>query len=151
MICKHKSTKLKGPKYCYVTNNSIKHHSFVYRQLNDQTVLFLTIQFNISHLFALSLNVKKFYWTHRLDSSRCYLSDPEWTWEWWLWRDTHIPQSSSITGASPSDFLGKGFNSLQRSSRRILQPLLTWQSNKFNLITLVYKEIEASSKIPVFT
>ena len=28
-----------------ITNNSIKHQSFVYIQLNDQTVLFLTIQF----------------------------------------------------------------------------------------------------------
>ena len=59
------------------TNNSIKHKSFVYTRLNDQTVLFLTTQFsisqqklngskycyvlliiqlNISHLLALSLN-----------------------------------------------------------------------------------------------
>ena len=30
--------------------------TFVYTQLNDQTVLFLTIQFTISHLF-----VKQFY------------------------------------------------------------------------------------------
>ena len=30
-----------------ITNNSIKHQSFVYTQLNDQTVLFLTIQFSI--------------------------------------------------------------------------------------------------------
>ncbi len=35
--------------------NSIKYQSFVNTQLNDQTVLFLTIQFNRSHLFALSL------------------------------------------------------------------------------------------------
>ena len=48
-----------------VTNNSIKHQSFVYTQLNDQTVQFLTIQFSISHLFVLSLNVKQFYSTHR--------------------------------------------------------------------------------------
>ena len=31
-----------------VTNNSIKHQPFVYTQLNVQTVLFLTIQFNMS-------------------------------------------------------------------------------------------------------
>ena len=37
--------------------------SFVYTQLNDQTVLFLTIQFNISHLFTQSLNVKQFCFT----------------------------------------------------------------------------------------
>ena len=41
---KHKSTKLNGSKYYYVS---------------------LTIQLNISHLFGLSLNVKQFYLTHR--------------------------------------------------------------------------------------
>ena len=30
-----------------IKNNSIKHQSFFYTQLNDQTVLFLTIQFSI--------------------------------------------------------------------------------------------------------
>ena len=48
-----------------ITNNSIKHQSFVYTQLNEQTVLFLTIQFSLSHLFTLSLNVKQFYLTKR--------------------------------------------------------------------------------------
>ena len=42
----------------YISNNSIKNPSFVYAQLNDQIVLFLTIQFSLRHLFALSLNVK---------------------------------------------------------------------------------------------
>ena len=41
-----------------ITNNSNKHQSFIYAQLNDQTVLLLKIQFSISHLFVLSLNVK---------------------------------------------------------------------------------------------
>ena len=35
-----------------ITNNSVKPQSFVYIQLNEQTVLFLTIQLSISHLFA---------------------------------------------------------------------------------------------------
>ena len=48
-----------------ITNNFIKHQSFVYTHLNDQTVLFLTIQFSISHLFALSLNIKPFYLPNR--------------------------------------------------------------------------------------
>ena len=48
-----------------ITNNSYKHQSFVYTQLNDQTILFLTIQFSVSDLFALSLDVKQFYLTHR--------------------------------------------------------------------------------------
>ena len=47
------------------TNNSIKHQSFVYTQLNAQTVLFQISQFNTSYLFAHSLNVKQFYLTHR--------------------------------------------------------------------------------------
>ena len=47
-----------------ITNNSIKHQSFVYIQLNVQTVLFHIIQFRINHLFALSLNVEQFYLTH---------------------------------------------------------------------------------------
>ena len=68
MICKHKSTKLNSFQVLLcITNNSIKHQSFAYIQLNDQTVLFQTIQFSISHLFALSLNVKQFYLTHRQD------------------------------------------------------------------------------------
>ena len=48
----------------YITKSSIKNQSFVYTQLNDQTVLFLTIHFCISLLFALSLNVKEFYLIH---------------------------------------------------------------------------------------
>ena len=48
-----------------IFKNLIKHLSFVYTQLNDQTIRFQTIQSNISHLFALSFNVKQFYLTHR--------------------------------------------------------------------------------------
>ena len=40
-----------------IINNSIK-YSFVYRQLNDETVLVFIIQFSMSPLFAHSLNVK---------------------------------------------------------------------------------------------
>ena len=42
-----------------ITNNSI-----IYTLLNDQTVLFLTIQFSINHLFAFSFNAIHFYLTH---------------------------------------------------------------------------------------
>ena len=48
-----------------ITNNSIRYQLFVYTHLNDQIVLFPTIQFSISHLFALILDVKQFYLTHR--------------------------------------------------------------------------------------
>ena len=72
MICKHilLITFLNKPELIFlptvkwfqvllcIINNSIKCQSFVYMQSNNQTVLFLTIQFSISHLFANSLNVK---------------------------------------------------------------------------------------------
>ena len=45
---------------------------------NGQRVLFTTIPFNISHLFALTLNVKQLYLTHRWNPTRCYHSGPEW-------------------------------------------------------------------------
>ena len=76
-----------------ITSYSIKHPSLVYTQLNDQAVLFLTILFCRSHSFALSLNVKHFYLTNRLDPFRCYQSGPEWTWELCQWRGTsHSPK-----------------------------------------------------------
>ena len=53
----------------WITNNSIKPQSFVYTQLNDQTILFQTIQFCMRHLFSHSLYVKQFYLTHRVLSS----------------------------------------------------------------------------------
>ena len=46
--------------YTYILNIWFVNTFYRYTQLNDQTVLFLTIQFCISHLFALSLNVKQF-------------------------------------------------------------------------------------------
>ena len=45
----------------------IQRHSFVYKQINDRTVLFLTIQFSISRFSTHSLNFNKFYLTYRLD------------------------------------------------------------------------------------
>ena len=38
-------------KYCYITV-TIKHQIFVYTQLNDRTVLFLTIKLSINYLFG---------------------------------------------------------------------------------------------------
>ena len=48
---------------------------FVDTQLNDQTVLFLTIESNVSYLFAFILNVKHFHLTHRWDPIKCYFSE----------------------------------------------------------------------------
>ena len=58
----HKSAKLNGSKYCDVL---LTIQSFVYLQLNDQTVLFQTIQFSVHHLFALNLKVQQIYLIHR--------------------------------------------------------------------------------------
>ena len=52
-------------KFLCITNNLFKHQSLVCTQLNDQTVLLQTSQFHTSYLFALSLNVKQFYLTHK--------------------------------------------------------------------------------------
>ena len=112
MTCKHVLliTSLKEPKLIIlltvkwfqvllcITNNSIKYQSFVYTQLNHQIVLFQIIQFCSSHLFTLSLNVKQFHLTHKLDPIRCYYSGPEWTWEQWQWRG--IPHFPNLQGWS---------------------------------------------------
>ena len=62
MICKHRSTQLNSSKYFYVyVTDSIKHQSFVYTQLNDETVLFLTIQFSINTQFTHTLDVSSIW------------------------------------------------------------------------------------------
>ena len=88
-----------------INNNLIEYLSFARTQLNDKTVLFLTIQFSISHLFAFSLNVKQFYQIHSWNSICCCHSGPEWAWERWLWRLLRIPPSSSNTEPSSWDCL----------------------------------------------
>ena len=45
MVCKHKSTNLSSSTFA---NYSIKHQTLVYKQLNDEKVLFQTNQFSIS-------------------------------------------------------------------------------------------------------
>ena len=50
-----------GSEYWYVSL-TIKLNSYLFpHSFDDQTVLFLTIQFSISHLFALNLNVELFF------------------------------------------------------------------------------------------
>ena len=46
-----------------ITNKLFKHQTFVYIQLNDQTILYKKIQFSIGHLFTLILDVKYFFLT----------------------------------------------------------------------------------------
>ena len=51
-------TLLNGSKYCYVSQ-TIQFDRHLFTQLSGQRVLFLTLQFNINHLLAHSLNVKQ--------------------------------------------------------------------------------------------
>ena len=102
-----------------ITNNSIKYQSFVYTQVNDQTVLFLTIQFSTSHLFAPSLKGKQFYLIHRQDPIRCYHSSPVSNWEQWQWMGPpHSPKLQALLDCLVS-YAG---HLLQRRNRCILQP-----------------------------
>ena len=79
-----------------ITNNPIKHQSFIHTQLNIKTVLFQTIQFSINTQFSsiwpidrtLSSTTNPGQSEPGSDGNKEVL---------------HIPQSSSITGASSSD------------------------------------------------
>ena len=75
------------------TNNSIKHHSFVYTQLNDQTVLVLTIHFWISSIWPIDRTLS--------DAISPGQSGPGSDGNE---RVLCILQRSSITGVSLSDF-----------------------------------------------
>ena len=117
---------------------------FVGTQLNVKTVLFQTIQFSLSHLFAPCLNVKWFYLIHRQDPIRYYYSGPEWTWERWHWRST--PHSLKLHHCSVSysghSLGGWSLIPQQRCSWCILQPKPTelfffffffnWKEKKLN-------------------
>ena len=116
-----------------ITNNSIKHQSFVYTV--KWSVLFQTIQFSISHLFALSLNVKQFILNHRKGPIRCYHFGPEWTWEQWRWRGIlHCPnlqyyQSLNIRlfNVISKKFIEKGLTPLQRCNEGVF--CIAWISS----------------------
>ena len=58
-------THLNCSKYCYVSLTIHSNFSYLFTQLNNQIVVFQTIQYSINHLFALSLNVKQFYLINR--------------------------------------------------------------------------------------
>ena len=80
-----------NPVFTHILNMLFVNTFCRYTQLNDQTVQILTIQFSISHLFALSLNINQFYSTHWQERVRCSHTGPEWTWERWQWRSTLHP------------------------------------------------------------
>ena len=70
-----------------ITNNSFKYQSFVYIQLNDQTVLFLTFQvFRCTHF-----QCKTFLFDPLIGRYQV-LQLPEWTWKRRQWKGTlHSP------------------------------------------------------------
>ena len=82
-----------------ISNNSVKHQSFIYAQLDDQTVIFPKIQFNKSRLFTLSLNVAQSYLTLSVAATESQ-NGP---WSNGNEGAVHIPQISSFTGVSQSD------------------------------------------------
>ena len=82
-----------NPIFTYVLNIWFVNPFCRYTQLIDQTVLFLTNQFSISDLFVHSLNVKERTLSGAITLDQ---SGPG---------SDCIPQSSSITGASPSNHL----------------------------------------------
>ena len=89
-----------------MTNNLIR-QSFVYAHLNDQTVLFLEIQFNISHLFAHNLDGQ----TVLFDPSGATTSTQSEPGSNGNKRVLHTPQSSR-TRASPQDTRWEGLTLL---------------------------------------
>ena len=112
-----------------IPNNLIKDQSFVCIQLNGQTVLFLTIWFNISHLFAHSLNYQTVLFYPIIGF---YQVLPQWARVDLGAMTIHIPQSCRAV-ASPSNGLvsypghllgGGGLAPLQRCNQHILQPQL---------------------------
>ena len=101
---------------------------FVYTQLNGQRVLFLAIQFSISHVFLHSLNVKQFYLTQREDLINCYDFGLEWTLKRWQWRSTPYSQRFNDLLSnflmSYQDTRLRSILLVKRFTRFILQPSL---------------------------
>ena len=83
-------------------NNSIKHQSFVYAQLNDQTVLFQTIQFSMSFVCT-QFKCQTVLFDRTLSGATIPgQSGPGSNGTEVV---LYLPQSSSITGVLPSDCL----------------------------------------------
>ena len=81
-----------------ITNNSIKHQSFIYTQLNVKTALFQTIQLNISTQFSSIHTIERTLSGATTPGQSGPESDGN-------RRLFCILQSSNITGASPSNCL----------------------------------------------
>ena len=86
----------------YITNNSIKHQSFVYTQLNDQTVLFQTIQFSMSFIYT-QFKYKTTLFDLQIEPNQVLPLQARV--DLGAMAIKGYRQSPSITGASPSDCL----------------------------------------------
>ena len=118
---------------------------FVYTQLHVKTVLFQTIQFSMSTQFNSISPIDRTL----LDATTLGLSGPG--------NDgnegvLHIPQSSSITGTSPSDcwvsYPGHSLGSLatlQKCSQCILQPQPSGQATKKSFCINMWKWLKLGS------
>ena len=93
---------------CHETKQKSKnqHYSFVCRQLNGFKYCYvsLTIQLNISHLLS-QFKSQSSIWPIDMILSDVSNSDPSGAWNYGNEEVLHIPQSSSITGTPPSDYL----------------------------------------------
>ena len=121
----------------YIPINSIKHQSFVYTQLKNQTALFLTIQWSISQQNYQTLLF------HLLNFFKYYHSGPEWTLECWQLRSTpHSPKLQHywnlgirrcLMSCAGHSLIFGVFTPLQRCRWCILQPQPT------RVISLVWR------------
>ena len=128
-----------------IANNLIKHQLFVYTQLNDWIVPFQTIQFSISYLFALSLNVKSINRTLSgtttlgqsgpgSDGNKGILDNPQSFNIYWKL----VIRLFSVIFRT---LVGGGFTPLQRCCWCILQPQLT-RLEEFGEIRINYLKEE---------
>ena len=119
---------MSNPVFTYISNTWFVNKFCTYTQLNDQTVLFQTIQFNISFCFHSVEMSNNFIWPISGATTKGQ-SRPGSDSNKGLLR---IPQSSSTTGASPLDCLMSypekslwGLIPLQSCNRYILHTQLT--------------------------
>ena len=101
-------------KYCKVAIR-IQLNSNLFTRVNDPTVLFLTIQFSRSHLFAHCFNIKQFYLTHREE-----------------------PSNNNPARVNPGMFAVKGYSIFPRDSQTVTSPsdnLMSYQGHSLRIFT----------------
>ena len=94
-------TQLNGSKYCYVSLMIHLNINHLFTQLDDQTDLFLTIQFSIIHSLTFSLNVSSI-WPYLIGLSDVTTLGQNGPGSNGNEGVLHIPYSSSITAEMQS-------------------------------------------------